>query len=86
MNLQPIKDFLFGLFFLDLYRETLKLRRDVEKLLEILVFGDLLGVPFLSNYYTLRLLPYAYPVLSEIRKQAVKEREIFDLLGEYHVD
>jgi len=52
---------------------------------DILVSGDFLGLPLLSTYYSLTLLPYAYPSLSEIRKEAVKEHDIFDLLGEHHV-
>jgi hypothetical protein len=54
-------------------------------LVEFLVFGDFLGLPLLSTYYSLRLLPHAYPSLSEIRKEAVKEHDVFDLLGEHHV-
>ncbi|MEM0485106.1 MAG: hypothetical protein QW434_10485 [Pyrobaculum sp.] len=82
--MKAIRDFFFGLLFLDLYRETAKLHRQTRFLIEILVFGDLLGVPFLTTYYSLRLLPYIYPTISEIRKEAVKEHEIFDLLGEFH--
>jgi len=54
-------------------------------LVEILVSGDSLGLPLLSTYYSLRLLPHAYPSLSEIRKEAVKEHDVFDLPGEHHV-
>ncbi len=53
--------------------------------MEILVSGDFLGLPLLSTYYSLRLLSYVYPSLSEIRKEAVKEHDVFDLLGEHHV-
>lgn len=53
--------------------------------MEFLVFGDFLGLPLLSTYYSLRLLPHAYPSLSEIKKEAVKEHDVFDLLGEHHV-
>ncbi|MGC9130611.1 MAG: hypothetical protein ACP5H5_03390 [Pyrobaculum sp.] len=82
--MRAVRDFLFGLLFLDLYRETAKLHREVRLLLEILVFGDFVGIPFLTTYYSLRLLPYIYPTFSELRKEAVKEHDIFDLLGEYH--
>ncbi|ACB39399.1 hypothetical protein [Pyrobaculum neutrophilum] len=83
--MKALRDFLFGLLFLDLYHETAKLNRQLNLLMSILLFGDFLGVPLLTSYYSLRLLPYAYPALSEFRKEAVKEHEIFDLLSEYHV-
>jgi hypothetical protein len=54
-------------------------------LVEILVSRDFLGLPLLSTYYSLRLLPYVYPSPSEVRKEAVKEHDIFDLLGEHRV-
>jgi hypothetical protein len=85
MSLKPLKEFLFGLLFLDLYREINKIHRQTRLLVEFLVFGDFLGLPLLSTYYSLRLLPYVYPSLSEIRKEAVKEHDVFDLLGEHHV-
>lgn len=82
--MRALRDFLFGLLFLDLYRETAKLNKELNLLIGVLLFGDFLGVPLLTSYYSLRLLPYAYPMFSEIRKEAVKEHEIFDLMSEYH--
>jgi hypothetical protein len=61
-----------------------EIHRQTRPLVEILVFGDFLGLPLLSTYYSLRLLPYVYPSLSEIRKETVKEHDVFDLLGEHH--
>jgi hypothetical protein len=66
MNLKPLKNFLFGLLFLDLYREINEIHRQTRLLAEIFVFGNFLGLPLLSTYYSLRLLPYVYPSLSEI--------------------
>jgi hypothetical protein len=41
MNLKPLKDFLFGLLFLDLYREINEIHRQTRLLAEILVIGGL---------------------------------------------
>jgi hypothetical protein len=40
MNLKPLKDFLFGPLFLDLYREINEIHRQTRLLAEILVFGN----------------------------------------------
>jgi hypothetical protein len=45
----------------------------------LIVFGDLLGVPIIPPYYTLRLLPYAVPQLESWRRSMLRERDVTDL-------
>jgi hypothetical protein len=40
----PLKEFLFGLLFLDLYREINKIHRQTWLSVEVLVSGDFLGL------------------------------------------
>ena len=44
-------------------------------------FGDLLGVPILPPYYSLRLLPYIGPLLNRWRYRMLREKDLTDLVG-----
>lgn len=81
---QILFDVLFGMFFLDLYRETAKAQRQLELLTEFLTLGDIIGVPFLSSYYALRLLPYFVGDLYEFKAELLKERDVLE--GAAHID
>ncbi|ABP50474.1 MULTISPECIES: hypothetical protein [Pyrobaculum] len=82
---EKVRDFLYGLFYLDLYRETAKLFLQYQTLINLLIFGDFVGVPMLTSYYSLRLLPYALPQLGVLRREAAREHDVFEELAEYDV-
>jgi hypothetical protein len=54
-------------------------RAEVERLFLLLSFGDLVGLPILPPYYTMRLLPYIVPVLSRWKRGLLRERDWTDL-------
>lgn len=80
-----IRDFLFGATTFELYRELKVMSRRYNDAIYLLVIGEILGVPFLSNYYSLRLLPYMLGDLSRFKRDAMRERELLEELGEIHV-
>ncbi|MFN3805260.1 MAG: hypothetical protein ACK4SY_09405 [Pyrobaculum sp.] len=82
---EKIRDFFYGLLFLDLYRETAKVELQYKTLVNLLVFGDFIGVPMLTTYYSLRLLPYALPQLAELRREVAAEKDVFEELAEIDV-
>ncbi|MFB6490558.1 MAG: hypothetical protein TU35_004820 [Thermoproteus sp. AZ2] len=82
--LEIIRDFLFGAFYLDLYRETSEIYRKTLLATEVLVFGDLIGIPLLTSYYSLRLLPYFLKDLYDFRRETLKERDVLEELS--HID
>ena len=82
---EKIRDFFYGLFYLDLYRETAKVHLQYQTLIHLLLFCDFLGIPMMTSYYSLRLLPYALPQLNVIRREAAKEHDIFEELAEFDV-
>ena len=55
------KEFLYGMAGHDMTRFALKTRGSMEHLFILITMGDLLGVPILPPYYSLRLLPYVVP-------------------------
>jgi len=73
---------IYGMTIYDMVRELDKARANLEYLFILAVFGDLLGVPILPPYYSLRLLPYIVPTLDTWRRSMLRERDLTDLLDQ----
>jgi len=73
---------IYGMTIYDMVRELNKARASLEHLFILMVFGDLLGVPILPPYYSLRLLPYIVPTLNTWRRSMLRERDLTDLLDQ----
>ncbi|MBS3783968.1 MAG: hypothetical protein KGY78_05960 [Anaerolineae bacterium] len=75
------KDFLYGMAGHDMTRYALKTRGSMEHLFILITMGDLLGVPILPPYYSLRLLPYVVPQISTWKRRMLRERDLTDALA-----
>jgi hypothetical protein len=73
---------IYGMAIYDMVRELDKARASLEHLFILMVFGDLLGVPILPPYYSLRLLPYIVPTLDTWRRSMLRERDFTDLFDQ----
>ena len=73
---------IYGMTIYEMVRELNKERASLEHLFILTVFGDLLGVPILPPYYSLRLLPYIVPTLEIWRRSMLRERDLTDLLDQ----
>lgn len=71
-------EMLYGATVYDMVRDLHQERAKLERLFVLVVFGDLLGVPVLPPYYTLRLLPYVMPNITGWRRSMLRERDITD--------
>jgi hypothetical protein len=78
---QGARDFLYGMAGHDMTRFALKTRGSMEHLFILITMGDLLGVPILPPYYSLRLLPYVVPQISTWKRRMLKERDLTDALA-----
>jgi hypothetical protein len=77
--LRALRDILYGATIYEMVRDLRKERGEIERLFILIVFGDLLGVPILPPYYTLRLLPYVVPSLAGWRRSLLREKDLTDL-------
>jgi len=59
--LTKLKEILYGMGAHDMSRYALRTRASMEHLFILITMGDLIGVPILPPYYSLRLLPYVVP-------------------------
>jgi len=73
---------IYGMTIYDMVRELDKARANLEHLFILAVFGDLLGVPILPPYYSLRLLPYIVPTLETWRRSMLREKDFADLFDQ----
>ncbi len=72
-------DMLYGATIYEMVRDLNKERAHLEHMFALVVFGDLLGIPILPPYYTLRLLPYIMPNIPGWRVSLLRERDLTDL-------
>lgn len=77
--LKALGEILYGATVYEQVRDLAKERADRERLFVLVVFGDLLGVPVLPPYYTLRLLPFVMPNLTGWRRSILRERDLTEL-------
>jgi len=75
------RDLLYGMAGHDMTRFALKTRGSMEHLFILITMGDLLGVPILPPYYSLRLLPYVVPQISTWKRRMLRERDLTDALA-----
>ena len=80
-----MKEFIWGLAFLDIYRETLREKRKYEDLLNIVLLGEFLGLPLMNSTITLKLLPHLFPDLKHWRRRQLTEQDITDKLPDAHL-
>ncbi len=75
------KDVTYGMSLHEMERLLRRQRADREHLFVLIAFGDILGVPILPPYYSLRLLPYIVPEINAWRRRLLREKDLTDLIG-----
>ncbi len=70
---------IYGATIYEMVRDLNKERGRMERLFVVAVFGELLGVPILPPYYTLRLLPYIVPEIEGWKYGLLRERDLTEL-------
>lgn len=76
-----IVDVMYGMMLYDAVRMYRRERADLEHLFVLISFGDLIGVPILPPYYSLKLLPYIVPILNVWRRRMLREKDLTDLIS-----
>jgi hypothetical protein len=74
-----IGQIIYGASVYEMVRDLRKERSHLEHLFILIVFGDILGIPVLPPYYSLRLLPYAMPNFMGWKRRMSRERDLTDL-------
>jgi hypothetical protein len=77
---QNICDTVYGMAAHDMSRAALRTRASMEHLFILITMGDLIGVPILPPYYSLRLLPYVVPQIATWKRRMLREKDIADAM------
>jgi hypothetical protein len=72
-------EILYGMTIFDWTRGLRQQRGEIERMFVLITFGDIVGLPILPPYYTLRLLPYVVPALNRWKRSLLRERDLTDL-------
>jgi hypothetical protein len=78
--LQNVREVMYGMATHDMSRYAVRTRASMEHLFILITMGDLIGVPILPPYYSLRLLPYVVPQISTWKRRLLREKDISDAM------
>ncbi len=73
-----LRQVLYGMAIHDQARALQRSRGSLEHLFVLISFGDLLGVPILPPYYSLRLLPFVVPLIANWKRRMLREKDLID--------
>jgi len=74
------KEVMYGMAAHDMSRYAIRTRASMEHLFILITMGDLIGVPILPPYYSLRLLPYVVPNIATWKRRMLREKDISDAM------
>jgi len=77
---QAIRETVYGMAAHDMSRAALRTRASMEHLFILITMGDLLGIPILPPYYSLRLLPYVVPQIATWKRRMLREKDVADAM------
>jgi hypothetical protein len=77
---QNLKEVVYGMAAHDMSRAALRTRASMEHLFILITMGDMIGVPILPPYYSLRLLPYVVPQISTWKRRLLREKDVSDAM------
>jgi hypothetical protein len=78
--LGKVRKVTYGMAAHDMTRSALRTRGSMEHLFILVTMGDLVGVPILPPYYSLRLLPYVVPQISTWKRRMLREKDLTDAM------
>jgi hypothetical protein len=76
--------FAYGMTGYEFARHAIESRVALENVFLLTTVGDMIGVPVMPPYYSLRLLPFVVPQVSTWKRRVLREREFTDE-HEYHL-
>ena len=79
-----LAEFAYGMTGYEFARHAIETRAALENLFMVVVVGDMIGLPVLPPYYSLRLLPFVTPEITTWKRRVLRERDFADA-HEHHL-
>ncbi len=71
---KAVREFLYGMMGYEFETHALEMRGSLETLFMSITFGDMLGLPIIPPYYSLRVLPFVVPSIAGWKRRVSRER------------
>jgi hypothetical protein len=75
------REIMYGLMLHEMDMEMKKEKGHLDNLFMLVVFGDLVGLPLLPPYYSMRLLPHIIPSLEMWKRRLLREKDLTDFVA-----
>ncbi len=72
--LDALRELLYGMTGHEFARHALATRASLETMFMVIVIGDIIGIPVMPPYYSLRMLPFVVPGIATWRRRVLRER------------
>jgi hypothetical protein len=79
-----LREFLYGMTGHEFARHALETRSHLETIFMVSCLGDMIGLPVMPPYYSLRLLPFVVPEVQTWKRRVLRQRD-FTEQHEYHL-
>ena len=76
-----LREVMYGFTIHDLVLDLKKERNSLDHLFMLVVFGDLVGLPILPPYFSIRLLPFIIPSIRTWKRSLLRERDLTDFFS-----
>ena len=72
--LAELREFLYGMTGHEFARHSVAMRANLETIFMVTCVGDMIGLPVIPPYYSLRLLPFVVPQIATWKRRVLRER------------
>ena len=76
-----LREVLYGMTAHEMDLELRKEKGNLDQLFMLIVFGDLVGLPLLPPYYSMRLLPHIVPSIGTWKRRLLREKDLTDFVS-----
>ena len=81
-----LREFVYGMTGHEFARHSVAMRANLETIFMVTCVGDMIGLPIIPPYYSLRLLPFVIPQVATWKRRVLRERHFseehdYDLHG-----
>jgi hypothetical protein len=76
-----VGEVMYGLLLHEPVLVMKKERGHLDNLFMLVIFGDMIGLPLLPPYYSLRLLPHIVPSLNTWKRRVLREKDVTDFVS-----
>jgi hypothetical protein len=71
-----LREFIYGMTGHEFAQQALHTRSALESIFMMSVVGDIIGLPVMPPYYSLRLLPFVVPGVATWKRRVMREHDL----------